>query len=145
VLVQIALQGKRLVAALAVEVFESRVGLHVSSQVGPVCKGLSTMGATVGLVPRVAPHVPLQQPRPREGLAADVALVVEVVGEHVHAEGRHAHVHLVADLALLRVPRVERPVGLAVSGQVRGCCIVLPAFGTGILRLRLLGGYWHFF
>ena len=79
----------------------------------------------------------LQQPRPREGLAADVALVVEVVGEHVHAEGRHAHVHLVADLALLRVPRVERPVGLAVSGQVRGCCIVLPAFGTGILRLRL--------
>ena len=84
----------------------------------------------------------LQQPWPREGLAADVALVVEVVGEHVHAEGRHAHVHLVADLALLRVPRVERPVGLAVSGQVRGCCIVLPAFGTGILRLRLLGGYW---
>jgi len=145
VLVQIALQGKRLVAALAVEVFESRVGLHVSSQVGPVCKGLSTMGATVGLVPCVAPHVPLQQPRPREGFAADVALVVEVVGEHVHAEGRHAHVHLVADLAFLRVPRVERPVSLAVSGQVRGSCIVLPAFGTGILRLRLLGGYWHFF
>ena len=58
-LVQIALQGKRLVAALAVEVFESRVGLHVSAQVGPVCKGLSTMGATVRLVPCVAPHVPL--------------------------------------------------------------------------------------
>ena len=58
-LVQIALQGKRLVAALAVEVFESRVGLHVSSQVGSVCKGLSTMGTTVRLVPCVTPHVPL--------------------------------------------------------------------------------------
>ena len=34
-LVQIALQRKRLVAPFAVEVFESRMGLHVSSKVGP--------------------------------------------------------------------------------------------------------------
>jgi len=44
--------------------------------------------------------------------------VVEVMSEDVHAEGGHADVHLVTDLALLGVPRVKRPVGLSVSGQV---------------------------
>ena len=102
-LVQIALQCKRLVAPLAVEVFESRMGLHVSAKVGTVCKGLSTVGATVGLVPRVAAHVTLQQPGPRESLSTDITLVVEVMSEDVHAEGGHADVHLVADLALLGV------------------------------------------
>jgi len=104
VLVQIALQRKGLVTPLAVEVFESRMGLHVSSQVGTVCKGLATVGATVGLVPRVTTHVTLQQPRPRESLSTDITLVVEVMSEDMHAEGGHADVHLVADLALLGVP-----------------------------------------
>ena len=103
-LVQIALQCKRLVTPLAVEVFESRMGLHVSAKVGTVCKGLATVGTTIGLVPRVAAHVALQQPRPGESLSTDIALVVEVVSEDVHAEGGHAHIHLVADLALLGVP-----------------------------------------
>jgi len=104
VLVQIALQRKGLVTPLAVEVFESRMGLHVSSQVGTVCKGFATMGATVGFVPRVAAHVTLQQPRPGESLSTDITLVVEVMSEDMHAEGGHADVHLVADLALLGVP-----------------------------------------
>ena len=103
-LVQIALQRKRLVAPLAVEVFESRMGLHVSAQVGTVCKGLATVGTTVGLVPRVAAHVTLQQPGPGESLSTDITLVVEVMSEDVHAEGGHADVHLIADLALLGVP-----------------------------------------
>ena len=103
-LVQIALQRKRLVAPLAVEVFESRMGLHVSAQVGTVCKGLAAVGAAVGLVPRVAAHVTLQQPGPGESLSTDITLVVEVMSEDVHAEGGHADVHLVADLALLGVP-----------------------------------------
>ena len=103
-LVQITLQRKRLVAPLAVEVFESRMGLHVSAQVGTVCKGLATVGTTIGLVPRVAAHVTLQQPGPRESLSTDITLVVEVMSEDVHAEGGHAHIHLVADLALLGVP-----------------------------------------
>ena len=103
-LVQITLQREGLVAPLAVEVFESRMGLHVSAKVGTVCKGLSTVGATVRLVPRVAPHVALQQPGPRESLSTDITLVVEVMSEDVHAEGGHADVHLVADLALLGVP-----------------------------------------
>ena len=103
-LVQIALQHKRLVAPLAVEVFESRMGLHVSAQVGTVCKGLAAVGTTVGLVPCVAAHVTLQQPGPGESLSTDITLVVEVMSEDVHAEGGHADVHLVADLALLGVP-----------------------------------------
>jgi len=104
VLVQITFKRKGLVAPLAVEVFESRMGLHVSAKVGTVCKGLSTVGATVRLVPRVTSHVALQQPRPRESLSTDITLVVEVMSEDVHAEGGHADVHLVADLALLGVP-----------------------------------------
>ena len=61
------------------------------------------MSASEGLLPRVTSLVSVEQPGSREALAADVAGVGEVVGEHVHAEGRHAHVHLVADLALLGV------------------------------------------
>ena len=134
-LVQVGLEGERLVASGALKILGWRVGLHVRPQVGAVREGLAAHGAGVRLVAGVGTEVALQQPRPGEGLAADVALVVEVVGEHVHAEGWHAHVHLVADLALLCVPRVKRSMGLAVSGQVGRCCIVLPAFRTGILRL----------
>lgn len=103
VLVQIALQGERLVATLAVEVFESRVCLHVSPQVGPVGKGLATVSASVWFVSCVTSHVALQEPRSRKRLATHVALVVEVVCEHVHREGGHADVHLVTDVALFGV------------------------------------------
>ena len=102
--VEIGLECKGFIASFAVEVLESRMGLHVSAKVGSVGKGLATVGATVGLVPRVAAHVTLQQPGPRESLSTDITLVVEVMSEDVHAEGGHADVHLVADLALLGVP-----------------------------------------
>ena len=102
--VEIGLQGEGFITAFAIKVLESRMGLHVSAKVGAVCKGFSTVGTTIRLVPRVAAHVALQQPRPGESLSTDIALVVEVVSEDVHAEGGHAHIHLVADLALLGVP-----------------------------------------
>ena len=102
--VEIGLQGEGFVTAFAIEVFESRMGLHVSAKVGAVCKGFSTVGTTIGLVPRVAAHVTLQQPGPRESLSTDITLVVEVMSEDVHAEGGHAHIHLIADRALLGVP-----------------------------------------
>jgi len=79
-----------------------------------------------------------QQPRSRESLSADVALVVEVVGEDVHGESRHGDVHLAADVALLGAPRVETPVGLLVSGQVRTGGVVLSALGAGVLRFEVL-------
>ena len=49
----------------------------------------------------------LQKPGSRESLPTRVTLVVEAVGEHVHGEGGHAHVHLAADPALLGCARGE--------------------------------------
>ena len=133
-LVQVALQGKGLVAPIAVEVLESRVGLHVSSQVGTVSKGFATVCAAIRFVSGVTSHVALQQPRPGESFSTDITLVVEVVGEHMHAEGRHADVHLVADVALLGVLRVEGAVCLPVAGQVAGSSVVLSTLRAGEIQ-----------
>ena len=133
-LVEVAPQGKGLVASLAVVTLESRVGLHVSSQVGSVCKRLSTVGTAVGLVSRVTSHVALQQPRPGESLSTDIAPVVKVVCQHMHAEGRHAHVHLVTDVTLLGVCRVQGAVGLPVSRQVARGGVVLATLGASEFR-----------
>ena len=40
------------------------------------------------------PEVALEQPGPGEGLPAQLTPVVEAVREHVHGQGRHAHVVL---------------------------------------------------
>ena len=42
----------------------------------------------------------LEKPGPGEGLATNVALMLEAVGEDVHGQGRHAYVQLVANVAL---------------------------------------------
>ena len=60
----------------------------------------------------------MEKPGSREALATDVAGMGEAVGEHVHRQGRHAHVELVADVARLRRLRGELAVGLLVSRQV---------------------------
>ena len=62
--------------------------------------------------------VSVEQPGSREALAADVAGVGEVVGEHVHGQGRHAHVKLLADVARLGCLRGKLAVRLLVSRQV---------------------------
>ena len=80
----------------------------------------------------------LQQPGPGESFATELTLVVEVVGEDVHGEGRHADVHLVADVALLSVVGVQAPVGLSVPGEVTAGGVVLPTVGTRVLRLLTL-------
>ncbi len=49
-LVQVGLEGERLVAALALEVLESGVGLHVGPQVGAVGKALAAVSTAVWLV-----------------------------------------------------------------------------------------------
>jgi hypothetical protein len=62
--------------------------------------------------------VPLEQPRSGERLPADVASMVEVVGEDVHGERGHGDVHLVADVTLLGTAGIETPVRLLVPRQV---------------------------
>ena len=125
--VEIGLEREGLVAAVAGEVLEGGVGLHVCPQVGPVSEGLAAVRAPVRLLPRVRAHVTLQEPGPAEMLAADRARVLEVVREHVHGEGRHGDVDLVAVRALLGVLAVQRAVRLLVAGQVGRCGVVLPA------------------
>ena len=81
----------------------------------------------------MTPLVSVEKPRPREALAADVAGVGEAVGEHVHRQGRHAHVELVADVAGLRRLRGELAVGLLVSRQVGAGGKMLSTLGTLVL------------
>jgi len=76
------------------------------------------VGASERFLPRVTPLVSVEKPGSREALATDVAGMGEAVGEHVHRQGRHAHVELVADVARLRRLRGELAVGLLVSRQV---------------------------
>ena len=52
------------------------VSLDVSPQVGPVCKSLSTLVASIGLLSSVEASMVLEQPRPREGFLAYVTFEV---------------------------------------------------------------------
>ena len=74
--------------------------------------------------------VSVEQPGSREALATDVAGVGEAVGEHVHRQGRHAHVELVADVARLRCLWGELAVSLLVSRQVGAGGKMLSTLGT---------------
>ena len=57
--IEIRLKSKGFIASLAVKVLESRMGLHVSTEVGPVCKGFSAVSTAVWFVSRVRSHVTL--------------------------------------------------------------------------------------
>ena len=77
----------------------------------------------------------LEQPGPRKRLTAHVTLVAEVVREHVHRQGRHAHVHLPAHTALFRALRVQRFVRLLVAREVAARGVVFTTFRAAILGL----------
>ena len=94
------------------------VSLDVSSQVRSVCKSLSTLVASIGLLSSVKTSVVLEQPRSRKGFLTDVTFEVADVGLKVHRQGRHADIQLVADLASLCVVGRKRLVGLSVPRQV---------------------------
>jgi len=84
VFVEIGLECKGFIASFAIEVFESRMGLHVSTKIGPVSKRFATMCTTIGFVSGVRPHVTLEEPRPRESFSTNIALVAETVSQDVH-------------------------------------------------------------
>ena len=94
------------------------MGLHVGPEIGPISKLLATVSTPERFLSRVTSHVPLQEPWTGEALSTDLALVSEGVGEHMHGQGWHAHVQLVADVASLGSLWRELPVGLLVPGQV---------------------------
>ena len=97
------------------------------------------MGTSKRLLPRVTSLVSVEQPGSREALATDVAGVGEAVGEHVHRQGRHAHIELVADVARLRCLWGELAMGLLVSRQVGAGGKMLSTLGTLVLLSPIAG------
>lgn len=132
-LVQVGLEGEGLVAPGALEVLIGRVGLHVRAQVAAVGERFAAVRAPVRLLAGVRSEVALQQPRPREQLAADSARVVQFVGQQVHGQRWHTDVGLATGDALLGRLRVEAAVGLLVPGEVRRGGVLLAALGARVL------------
>ena len=132
VLVQVGLESEGLIAALASVVLEGRVCLHVGAEVWTVSKGFATVCAGKGLLPRVRAHVALKEPRPAEGFAAHIALVLEVVGEDVHGQRRHGHVHFITGGTLAGHLAVQAAVRLLVSAKVGGGGVGLAALVAGV-------------
>ena len=98
-LVQEAHPGEGLLTARTGVLLGLQVRLEVGPQVGLVRKAPGAVSAREGLLTRVGPYVALEQPRPGEALAADVALAGQGVGPDVHLEGGEGRVALVAVLA----------------------------------------------
>lgn len=92
------------------------------------------MGAGKGLLSRVRAHVTLKEPRPAEGLAAHVALVLEVVGEDVHGQCWHRHVHFVTGGTLAGHLAVQAAVRLLMSAEVGGGGVCLAALVADVAR-----------
>ena len=139
--VQIGLEGEGLVASRALVVLVRGVGLHVGAQIRPVGERFAAVRAPVRLLAGVTSQVALEQPRPGEHLAADAATVGQLVSEHVHRQGWHAHVRLATVDALLRGLRVEATVRLLVPGQIRRRGVLFAALGARELGPVRLGGF----
>lgn len=75
-------------------------------------------------------YVTLEQPRPGEALAAIVALAALIVSPHVHTEGRHTDVDLVAVRASPGLLISQRSVRLPVPREVRRGRVLLAAIGA---------------
>ena len=72
------------------------MSLKVSPQVGLVSEGAGTFSAGEWFLSRVSAEMSLEEPGPREGLAAVLALAGQSVGPDVHLEGALGVVSLVA-------------------------------------------------
>lgn len=138
-LIEIRFQGERLVASFTLEMFESRVCLHVGPEVRPVRECLTAVCTPERLLAGVWAHMSLQEPRSTESLTTHVATVLQVVREYVHGQSRHANVHLLAVGALFGQFTIQATVCLLVSRQVWRGSIVLAAFVT---RISLSVGFF---
>lgn len=127
-LVQVRLEGETLVAAFTFEILESRMCLHVGSEIGSVGERFTTVSTPVRLVTRMRPHVALQEPRSGECFPTDIAFVIEVVGQNVHGKCGHGNVALSTNMTFLGISRIQATVGLLVSGQVGAGGVVFSTF-----------------
>lgn len=136
-LVQVGLECEAFVAAFARVVLEGRVRLHVGAQVGAVGERFAAVGARKWLLSGVRPHVALQEPGSAEGLAAYGALVLQVVGQHVHGQSWHGHVQLVTGWTLPGLLTVQATVRLLVSAQIGGRGVRLATLAAHVAPSRL--------
>lgn len=132
VLVEVRFKRESFVALRTAEIFIAGMCLHVRPQIGPVGEGLAAVGAAVGFFSGVRSEVSLEQPRPRELLAANAAAVRQLVREQMHRQGRHADVGLTARHALLGRLRVQAAMGLLMTRQVAGGGVLSSAFAAGV-------------
>lgn len=103
--------------------FDVGVGLQVGPQVRAVGEGPVAVGTRERFFAGVGADVALQQPGPRERLAAHRALAGQRVGANVHLEGAQRHVHLLAVLAR------ERFSGAFAGGAVKLAVLRQPGKG----------------
>ena len=85
---------ERLGAAVARVLLELGVRLQVRAQVGPVGEGAAALRAGERPLACVSSHVALQQPRPRERLAAQLTAARQRVCPDVHLERAERRVRL---------------------------------------------------
>lgn len=133
-LVEVALERKRLATAATHEGLGGRVRLDVGAQVGLVGERLGALGALERFLACVRTDVSLQQPGSREALAAEGALAALAVRAHVHREGRHGHVHLGAVRTLASLLVSHAAMRLSVPRKVARRAVPLPALRARIVR-----------
>ena len=123
---EVGLEREPLATVGAGKRLEAGVRLAVGAQVALVGKALAAHLAPERLLACVGAQVSLQQPRPREGLAAEAAAAgcataVGVVGAPVHVERRDGGVRLVAVGA-----------GMGACLGAAGALVALEARGVGV-------------
>jgi len=130
---------ERLGTRLALVALDVGVGLRVGAEVGPVGERSMAVGTSEGFLSRVSPQVPLQQPRPRERLAAQLAAARQRVCPDVHLQRTDRRVclgRLVASGRRLGGRRgAVRTNELATGSAVR-CrrAVKLPVFSQTVRR-----------
>lgn len=118
-----------LAAPVAGVLLHVAVSLQVGPQVAPVGERAVAMLTTERLLAGVRPDVTLEQPRPGERLAACRALAGQRVRPDVHLQRAQADVHLLAELARERLPR------LALGGRAMELLVLRQ---PGVSRVRFV-------
>lgn len=131
-LVQVGFEREAFTTTFAGVVFERWVRLHVGTQIGAVSKGFATVSAGKWFLPSVRPHVTLQEPRPAESFATHLALVLHVMGQHVHGQSRHRHINFVAGRTFPGLLAVQTSVSLLVPTQIGGCGVRLATLAAHV-------------
>lgn len=127
VLVEVALEGKRLPTATADVRFFRGVGLDVCSQVGLVREGFPALWTPERLLSSVGSDVTLKQPRSAEFLPAVWTFTSLVVGADVHAVCGHGDIHFFAVWTFPGFLVTDTSVSLTMARQITGSAVSFSA------------------